>query len=588
MSEGYTVVARLVAEDATGPGATSAGKHIDDVDKKARGAGRSITGFFDRIGTRLAMLAGGYGIGRFIGGMIRVNSELETATSGMATLYSAMTGEGITASLGRARGTLAGLREDARKGVGELQDYIGGFQAILGPGLTAGVGQDKLRALTRNALAAGFALRGQEGLKLAPMDLQQALTAGVGDRTTPIVMQALKAAGVTQAAFNKLDTASKIESLNEAFARFAPGVELMGKSWAAQFSTLQDNLRELFRSVTKPLFDRWKDQLVKVNDWLDHNKDRLADIVNVWGERLVKLWDHLIRQAGTYAAIVAAAAVAPHVPAIGQAAKGAGGRVRGIGSKVWAGIKDPLGFSAMFGGAVGSTGGTTTGIFAMLRGAGAALSKLAWPLALVTTAFLALKGGLSEYPATLAYLGAAWGRLMGALGMLGEAFGMLTGKGSVLNIVGAALAFVLGGIADVVGVVIRGVASLVVGLGVAAGIIGELAKGLFFLGTGQWLKAKDAFTGIVDVATKGNDKLTKIWADWAAPKKAGEDAPETPTPPVPKNDHSVHIGTVNVAVKAEVNEDPARIARGFDEMLQRVNLYRTQVRRLPLPSGSGA
>jgi hypothetical protein len=320
MADDYEIVSRIVVRDAAGPGAESVQRRLAEVERSGERVGRSIT---QALGGALAGVAGGVGLGFLARGLVRINAEIQSAEVGLATLFAANYGVGAADALGIARDSLAGLRQDAAAGVGELADYLRTFQTVLGPGLQLGATTDVLRELTRNALAAGYALRGQQGMATVGFDAQQALTGQVGDRTTPIVMQALQAAGITAEAFRALDPAERVEALNRGFATFSTGVSLMGQTWDAQMSTLKDTITDRLRDVTRPVFDRWSDQLRGANAWLEAHRDILTDIAGRVGDRLLTLWDALIQSAGVYAAILAGAAALQIVP-------GAAGALGGV------------------------------------------------------------------------------------------------------------------------------------------------------------------------------------------------------------------------------------------------------------------
>ncbi|MCI0347515.1 MAG: hypothetical protein L0221_19090 [Chloroflexi bacterium] len=526
------------------------------------------------------MSTSGTGIAAGARWVVGLNSGLQNAENGLATLYSALNRTDIGTGLNFARSAIKGLREDAKKGVGELRNYIEGFQAILAPGLQSGTSVDAMRELTRNALAAFNAMRPEDGIQFAPIQMRRALTAGANLAETPQVVAALQAAGVTMQAFNRMDPAKRIETLNEAFKLFAPGVEQMGKSWDARMSTLGDNVKALLADVGKPLFDRWSEQLAKANDWFVKNEDAIGAIVDRWGPKLVDLWDHLIRQAGTYAAIVAGAALAPHLAGAGQGAAGAASSARAALPGIAAGLKDPFGMSRMFsGGILGSSAGTTTGIFAMLRGGLASLGRLAGPVALVMTAFLALKGGLEEYPAVLGFIGERVQDLGTTLTRIGDAFGSLTTKGSALNIVGAGLAAVFGGVLFGVDLLLRAFGSLVVGFGVVLQIIGDGFKAIWLAANGRFAEA--AQISVADRLSVANEQLRNLWTfsddDQKKLEEAGTPGGGTPT----KGGDTNFNGPITFHLKTEQNADPARVLTAFDEGVERLRIFKRQAKRLP-------
>lgn len=566
----YTIRAQIVASDASGPGARSAEAGIDRVFAKAGRLSGALSNMF-------ALAGGAYGLGRFTQGFIGINSQIQDATNGLATLYTAMTGTDIGRSFRVAQQDVDRLRQQAAEGVGELQDYLFGYQRILGPGLGAGATTDDLMRLNQLAISAAGAM-GRE-LQLGPMDVVQALTAGATDRTTPIVTAALAALGKTNEEFNKLSVPERMEMLADAFGTFGPGVELMGRSWNAQLSTFSDGLKNIVRTVTAPLFETWTERLRDANDWIKKNQEQIETIATTWGARLVRMWDTLIDRAGTYAAIVGAAYLAPSAGGMVAGVGGAATAGQGLAGRIGAGLRDPLGMAGMMG-----ASGATPGIISMLGGAWAAFSRLAAPVALVTTLVLAVRGAFRDFGEVGAYALSAWGRLVGALGALGLGFDTLTAKGSALNILGAALVGTFGGVIDVLGIGLRGIASLAVGLGLVFQVIGDGLTALWYLSTGNLAAASQI--DVMGRLNAANAALGQVWT-FGDTTQAPVTQPEgTEGLNVKGNGNTIINGPVTLSVKAEINDDPNRtliaVGRAFDQ----IRTAAVQGRRIPGLAGA--
>lgn len=571
MSEAdYEIRARIVATDASTAGATAAERGIDRVFARTN----ALSGALSRL---FALAGGAFGASRLAQGFIGINTEIQDATNGLATLYTAMTGTDIGRSFRVAQQDVDRLRQQAAEGVGELQDYLFGYQRILGPGLGAGATTDELMRLNQLAISAAGAM-GRE-LQLGPLDVQQALTAGSTDRTTPIVTAALAALGKTNEEFNKLSVPERMEALADAFGTFGPGVELMGRGWNAQLSTFSDGLKNIVRTVTAPLFETWTERLRDANDWIKQNQDQIETIATTWGARLVRMWDTLIERAGTYAAIVGAAYLAPSAGGMIAGAGGAATAGRGLVGRIGAGLRDPLGMAGMMG-----ASGATPGILSMVNGALASFSRLAGPIALVTTGILAIRGAVREFDGVTVYFLSAWGRLMGAFGAVGLGFDTLTAKGSALNILGAALVGTFGGVIDVIGVGLRALASLAVGLGLVFQVIGDGLASIYYLASGNLAAASKI--DIMGRLNSANAALSDIWT-FGDTTKAPVSAPEgTEGLDVKGNGNTIINGPVTLSVKAEINDDPNRtliaVGRAFDQ----IRTAAVQGRRIPGLAGA--
>ncbi len=578
-SADYRIVARIVAEDASDAGARSAERRLDSVERRGLGVGATLARVFGFLG-------GVTGVGALVRGIIGLNSHMEDARLGLAGLFSATAGIDIGQGFRVATGELATLRRMAAAGAGELDDYIGVFQQIYMPLHGAGADMERINKLLGQTVAVGFATgRGAEGARLLGFDVQQALTVGAGQRTTPMLNMVLAGIGMTSAGFNALSKEAKLTRLEEAFGKWQGAVDEFGKTWGARYSTFLDNVKGIVRTVTKPLFDKWSDQLGKVNDWLVKNEERIKALADVWGQRLLRTWDHLVERAGTYAALVAAASVAQVAPSM-----------RGMGAGAWQGVSGAA--SSLVGayrwgstlpGRVG-VGGRVAGGVAAVLGQGAAsampalsgLARIAGPLAILATVFVAIRSAISAYPSVTASVLASWRRLMESFGKLGTAFDSLTTKGSLLSLAGAGMLQAFGWLLDLGGIVVRVLASLAAGIGLVLQVITDGLVGIYQFATGDLAGAAaiDPLKRVMDT----NKLLKDIWTfdepiTGPTPEEIAAGLPEGRA-----GGGNTYIGEVNVAVKQEANADPARVARVFDEVLERVARNRTQAARNPILS----
>lgn len=571
MAEDYIIQAKIVVDERD---ADLAVRGVDGSMARMQGRAASLGGTISKMTGMFAMLGGVYGMGRAVKGVLGLQVELQNAEGSLATLFNSLGGMEISDALGLARTEIQGLRQDAAKGVGELSDYTEAYQRLAAPLMSAGLGTDAIRAFTRQSLTAGFASRGQEGLKLAPMDIVQALTGGAGDRTTPVVIQALSAIGMGADEFNKLDVRAKTDVLMRAFGTFEEGAKLMGQSWDAQMATLGDGVKELIRTATRPLFDRWSQQLQKANAWMEKNSDRLNEMAEKWGPKLVEMWDTLISRAGTYAAIVAGAAVAQSLPT------GVGGS-RG-------------------GGLAGLSGGG--GMLSQLTGLLGTIIRFAGPAAIVSVAFVAMQGALQEFPSLLTMIGEQVGFVVSGFWLVFESFGGLTQSGSALNLVGFALIQQFRGLGTVLGFVLRGVGLVVEVFGLFLTSLGVLVQRLVLTARMAWALASGDLVGGKQAADQFRalnqsgaeslganvgriKKILGLQEDLDAkakePGSGGLDANGLKG----SNGGNTYISKVEMQVKTEMNADPARVMIALDEGLDKVRRHARQPRRVPLAAG---
>lgn len=580
-SNDYVIAGRIVVRDSSAPGATSAQRNLQAVEDKARTVGWNIQGF---LGRAFAVMGGAAVFGGAVRGLIGLNSEIEVARSGLAGLYTAQTGMPIVDSLRLARSELGFLRRDAATGVGEFSNYLETYQGIVGVALPLGASTTQMRDLTKNALAAGFAMQGDRGLINAPIDIQQALTGAVGDRTTPIVMAALRANGVSAEAFRALKPEERVDALNTAFAKFGPAVALMGQSWSAQFSTLKDNTKELIRTVTAPLFSRWTDGLRRANEWLDTHRATLTDIADTWGARLLRVWDHVISNARTYLGLLVAAAAVQAAPTVIGAARGAGGALGRAGGAVRGLMADPFGFASVFAGVGGGANAVAgPGMMAALRGALAGFSRLAGPIALVATLAVSAYSSLAEFPSLLGFLADSGRYVVESFSGLADAFGTLTQSGSALNYVGAALVTTFGGLGYVLGGLVRVVGTFAIGLGVVFGILGEGMSIVYNAMNGNGSAVVNGTDRMAALLVNAQDQMGELWFGKGGNGVQGEQtgAPGALPGNVKKGgDNITNVnGPVTLQLKTEINADPARVMVAWEEGADKLQRFRTSARR---------
>ena len=507
-----------------------------------RGIGGAIAGGF-------AVAAGLGGLGLLTRGIVGLQSEVKDTEVGIASLVTALTGQDITTSLGQARTIVGQLKEDAALGAGELGNYAEGFQRILGPANRAGATLKEVRELNRQALAAGFALRGAEGLLLAPMDVVQALTAGVGERTTPIVNQLLGAIQMTNKEFNALSKRDRFDALTRAFGTMDEGAKLMGKTFSAQTATFKDGVKDIIRNATEPIFQVWTDQLSRANEWMTDNRDLMKEMAEEYGPKIAKAWEAVSRSPGAAAGGLGAAALAPGI--------GGFARAGGVGAL----------------GAVAGGGALTGGVV------------LAGLLAALAFGFLAVKGAISEYPELLESTAAAGSMLLFSFTKLFDAIGGLTGEGSALNRVGAIIVgtfntsvdlFARGILVVAAGINFLGSGFLQLGMIMDAISSGDPRRviGLFQAGSKLETVGREANALLVqelsDALTKPL-RITKVRSN-----KVGEDDDGLGLTKPGQGD--VNINKIEVKIKTDRMDDPNRVAVSFETMLARANEYRRQAR----------
>lgn len=612
MAEDYEIVARLSARQGDVSGLTAIEGRLTAIEKRA-------SSFGEILSRGLAFVGGAAGVGGALRWVATLNADIDETRRGLAGLFTAFTKTPIDQSFAHAGFLMRGLQEDARRGVGDLQDYSNAFQSIYGA--TGGrASEGAVRGLARNTLAAGFlgvgGVKGPEGMRLAIRDINQALNAGINGIETPAALSAIQSAGISQKKFNaEKDAAKRLEMLQEGFKNFEPAIELLNKSWSVQFSTLGDHLKGITRAATGPIFDSWRNRLIEVNDWLEKNHERVLTIAEDAGTKLLGVWDELISKAGIYAGIVGASMFAPRIATAGVAAKGAfdaglarmvsqylaisgPGGIAGGGSggapghggipagATWdAGVGRWRSGGRFVGGAAGALAPAAAaegGIFATMSAWAAAATPFAIAAALIVTAAGSVYAAFQEWPSLLTSLGGAAAFAGDGLSELWRAFTGLFGEGSPLSFIGAGLIWGAVAALTAFGVVIKGLALFVevlsVGFrGLGLELLALLPERFGGISNDEYNQRKSA------LGQQGARNFADImgWLPESERPTEGEDPGLYPVGSQINNFN----GPISFNMKTEPNAEPARVLVAWDEAMSALNGARRQPRRPARPSG---
>ncbi|HYD02623.1 MAG TPA: hypothetical protein VEB22_15455 [Phycisphaerales bacterium] len=325
--EEFDVVTRIVVDPRI-PG-------VDGVSRQVQGLAGGVERMGARIKNAMNLAFGVVALQQFASTAKRVADSLlgihtasQEAQTGIAGIFAAMNKSTVADEMGMAVEVIAQLRGDAAKGAGELQDYADAYQRLLAPVKAAGGALEDVRELTRLGLGAGFALRGQEGLKVAAIDILQGLQGGLSPAESQVLAPLLSVIGSSLDELNKAKPEEKLALIKRALTAMQPAVEATGKTWNAQVATLRDGVKLLVQQVTAPLFDRWSQQLEAVNTWMAANSGQMQAMVDRLGPRLVEIWDALVRNAERFAEATAAGAAAATAAKMGSMAGGLSGGLR--------------------------------------------------------------------------------------------------------------------------------------------------------------------------------------------------------------------------------------------------------------------
>lgn len=522
------------------PGLGAVTTQIGRLDQRISGLGNTLT---NKLVAGFAAVASAQGLKSLVSQVVGLNVELQNAEFGIGTLLSALGKMPFDSALGLARSQVQGLREDAAKGIGELSDYMRGFQILLGPVSQGGASLAQIRELNRLAIAAGGAMQGQRGMREAPLDIVQAIRGGLSEKMTPYAVLAAQSIGVSMGEFKAMDTAKRVETLIKAFKSFEGASKAYGRTWDAQFSTFKDGLKDLARTVTAPLFESWTKALTEANSWLQKNKALIDDIARQVGQSALSGQGALVSRAG----------------AIGST--GAAGLAGAVG------VRGAVGLAGMLG-VTGGWGAVIAGIV------GAALAPIT----------LAISSAIQRWPKL--------GRMMaGELGGLGKA---LVGFGSaVLRLTENPVVQGFGVFfAEFAMTFVRGLTGIV---NAATWMLDKLNywHSMGFLSLFEGIASASGNTALAGVL--GRERVA--FANQSNPNSIAGYLPKDPAEYLPKRQRHygevvgehlanreftpppvVKIDKVEVKVEAERLDDPNTVARTFEAAMAKVLAHPKSVR----------
>lgn len=491
-----------------------------------------------RLMAGLGALASAVGIKKLTSSIIDFHTSVQNAEIGVGSLLSSLGGMKIADAMKVARDQVRGLRDDAAMGAGELDDYVKGFQTILGPAGQAGASLPQIRELNKMAIAASSAM--MRPLTEGARDIVQAMNRGVDDKVTPIAIAAIRAIGMTEAEFKKLSRPQRLDALMKGFATFKDAAELAGKSWEARIATLKDRLKEFARSATKDLFDSWNTALANTNAWLEKNRVLINHIAGQASKAGLAMQNRALDNAGNAATVGATVA---------------GGAMAARGG---------MGLAAMLG--IGGGGASIIG--AIL---GIVVAGITAPMAIAA----------QKWPGYVKMIGGSLGRLGDAVMTLfesvmnvfdnrftdligGTAFNTLATVLDILTKVINTVAF----LTDVFGHFIDFAANKVFGMVARAGGNDTAAARFNMDSRISWAMAQNRIkewqNGVAYMVPGSKPDFQSYFASVAQ----GRNAPVT-------NFNQNFNGDINITIKAERLDDPDLVASSFEKFWERFEKYPT-------------
>lgn len=553
----------------------------------------NISGQITGMGRLFSIVAGGAGLERLVGSVIKLNSSLQDATFGMATLFSAIDHRKFTNAMSLARTEIQGLREDAAKGAGGLKDYLDSYQRIFAPARQAGGSLNQIRELNRLVVAAGFARgMGPQGASQAASSVARAVGGNVSLRNAPVVAEALASIGVNLAQFRAESPEQRLQTLIKAFGSFKEAADAMGKTWSSRIETFTNSIQNFALEVSGGLFDQWNDDLGQINDWLGKNRVILDDIAGRIGSRLLSVFQQLSQDPG--GTLAAAVGVGAGLTAGGAAARAASGLklsapMMAPAGAVWNASAGRYQLSSgkfaapvpLGGGGVVSAGIGGLATFGWVAAIAAAVAAVA---AFVSGSVAA---AAARFPNLVARIGASFGQLALEAANLWKSFSNFIMHNPIMLGLGKALLIAADGIVMAAGKTMR-ILSIFIDFftDMISIVSGPVLSAVDSARQGHFTEAKafmDTAGVLVDAASlRAAGGFKNLMRDSAIIVAPGTNAPSggksDEDRDKPGNITNIN-GPITVKVVAEKLDDPNSVASTFEAILEKI-------RQFPTVSGS--
>lgn len=268
----------------------SAATPLDKLKGTLRDVGASATGMFEGavekaagLAVGLAKIGVGAGIAAVAYGVGGLNAELEKTTVSLAAVFTAQ-GQSANMEQGmtKASSVLKEMRKDAAALPGEFEDLMGFFRLGAAPGFNAGASIKQLEKLSANAMATAAATGMDMGQ--ASREFAQLIQGRSGSHN--VFGSMLGITGEASKKFNAATGEERLKTLETEFGKYEGSIKVFATTFDALKSTMVDNLKNVTRQTTAPLFERVKTTLGEANSWFDANGDRVENMSERVGQAL--------------------------------------------------------------------------------------------------------------------------------------------------------------------------------------------------------------------------------------------------------------------------------------------------------------
>jgi hypothetical protein len=427
-------------------------KPIDRFNDKLRSANewvkRNRFGIDGLVTRALALGAAYFGINRLVEGfkslslgILSANADAESMKASLATVYAAVEKVSFKDAVNDADSLFRVLQTVAIKSTATTEQLMEVFQGIYGPLRRAGLTLDQIVETTNNAAVASSALGVDYAQASRDISAMARGTAGLDVKTFSL-LQSMGLIKETTQQWNALAPDKRAKRLMDVMNKIGgQAAEAYGRTWKGLSSTFVDIMSSFKRTFGSAVFERMKNTLEKINNYLLANRQRIEEYLSVLGERVGTVFDNVVNKGGAafHAVIDNIDSIHARIaslyarfealkPLIAEGAKvGLGMQVAAMAfntiAPVFSALISAMSWLVTSVGAAGGFGAAISAAMSSISAFGAMLAPLLVPLALIGVAIVALVAGAIHYSSMLGAMLKPLGETIRSI--FGQVFGMV-------------------------------------------------------------------------------------------------------------------------------------------------------------------
>lgn len=245
----------------------------------------AVAGVTDTIAS-MAVVAGGAlaasvatGLTHGVKQGIEAAADYESKILGIGSTLAMLADIPIDQGMTQAQKSVERLRKDAAMLPGEFKDVMAAFSSILPAGLNAGVDMSRIEGLSSRTVAAAAALGVSQ---ITAAHEMAAIIEGRGTSKMPMMAKL----GLHSSDLKKMTDEQRFAKVESMVGKLDPALALYQKSFKGLTSTMSDDVTNVFRHASTPLFDTLKGSMARALDYYSSHEDQILASAVSYGQIL--------------------------------------------------------------------------------------------------------------------------------------------------------------------------------------------------------------------------------------------------------------------------------------------------------------